>query len=206
MGDPSRAPLVLSCQIASDSASATDVLLFDNDVSALTAEQKTRLDAFATSLHARGDAATVRIDGFASELGTQEHNWQLSCARALAVQQELLSPSDPGVTGLPQASLQIFMQGETSEFGEEAQNRRVQLSVPAIAQTAPPPKQPSTDAVLGAPQTDGGERESVYHATRDVLRDFLVGTTLADLVAGDKPAHFYGPDHRWTVEMYAASP
>jgi outer membrane protein OmpA-like peptidoglycan-associated protein len=198
-GDPSKAPKVLSCQIASDIASATDVLMFDNDVSTLTAEQKARLGAFAASWHARGDAATVRIDGFASERGTEEYNWQLSCARAVAVQQELLSPSDPGVTGIPQASLRIFMQGETSEFGDEAQNRRVQLFVPNAAPSQPPPTPKQTEAQS---QAVGTEKESVYHATRDVLRDFLVGTILANFVLGrDQSAHVYGPDHPWTVEL-----
>jgi hypothetical protein len=160
MGDPSKAPMLLACPLASNNMAATEVLLFGNDVSTLNAAQKNQLDAFAGRWHALGNPATVRIDGFASERGTEEHNWQLSCARAQAVQQELLTPSDPGVTGIPEASLQIFMHGETSEFQDEAQNRRVQLSIipntPSAppgtpsAQPALPPKQPD-NPVEGAP-------------------------------------------------------
>jgi outer membrane protein OmpA-like peptidoglycan-associated protein len=183
-GDPSKAPKVLSCQIASDIASATDVLLFDNDVSTLAVEQKARLDALAASWHGRGDAATVRIDGFASEIGTEEYNWGLSCARAVAVQQELLSPSDPGVTGMPQASLDIFMQGETSEFGDEAQNRRVQLFLPnaAPAQNAPSPQQPD-DATKSIPAPAPAAKTSDCDTTQTGLIAAAIGNAQSNIAA-----------------------
>jgi outer membrane protein OmpA-like peptidoglycan-associated protein len=197
-GDPSQAPAVLSCPIADAIFPATDFLLFPNNVSELTPGQKSRLNAFAASWHAQGGGVAVRIDGFASEPGDQAYNWQLSCARALAVQTELLTPSDAATIGIPQGFLQVFMHGETSEFGDEAQNRRVTLFLPSVKPSEPPtPEQPEDQS-----PAEGGEKESVYHATRDVLRDFLVGTTLTDLIlARDHPSHVYGPDHPWTMEL-----
>ena len=142
-GDPSQAPAVLSCPIADAIFPATDFLLFPNNVSELTPGQKSRLNAFAASWHAQGGGVAVRIDGFASEPGDQAYNWQLSCARALAVQTELLTPSDAATIGIPQGFLQVFMHGETSEFGDEAQNRRVTLFLPSVKPSEPPtPEQP----------------------------------------------------------------
>ncbi len=56
-------------------------------------------------------------------------------------------------------------------------------------------------AATAAPKKDGDDQETTYHATRDVLRDFLVGTALGDLIGTSDRAHVYGPDHAWTKEL-----
>jgi hypothetical protein len=73
------------------------------------------------------------------------------------------------------------MQGETSEFGEEAQNRRVQLFVPNDARSQPPatPQQTEaqqTEAQSQAPATTGTSRP-LTSAERDIAT-FIFGPAL----------------------------
>jgi hypothetical protein len=81
----------------------------------------------------------VRIDGFASTDGPEPLNWTLSCNRANAVALELKTPSGGG-PGIPAGLLDIFAQGETSEFSPDLEpNRRAtiraSLPVPVIPAT-----------------------------------------------------------------------
>src|SRR5262249_49092591 len=85
---------------------------------------------------AAGTRPAVRIDGFASTDGPQALNWTLSCDRAAAVARELESPSS-GAPGIPNSLIDIFAQGETSEFGSALEpNRRATISANLAA---PPP-------------------------------------------------------------------
>lgn len=162
-------PKVLPCPVGTDIGFETDALLFENDVADLTPTQKARLDAFAASWHQRSDVPTVRIDGFASEPGTDEHNWALSCSRAVAVQQELASPTDKNVKGIPSASLKTFMHGETTTFGTEPQNRRVQLFIPnpPAKKTEPPP--PEAKQAPAKPPTPAAKTEDCDSSQSDLI-------------------------------------
>lgn len=168
-GDIDSIPKILPCPVGTDIGFETEALLFENDVAALTPAQKARLDAFAASWHQRSDAPTVRIDGFASEPGTDEHNWALSCSRAVAVQQELESPTDTNVNSIPSGSLRKFMHGQTTTFGAEAQNRRVQLFVPnpPAKKTEPPP--PETKQAPGKPATPTAKTKDCDSSQSDLI-------------------------------------
>ena len=89
----------------------------------------------------------MRIDGFASKPGSEALNWQLSCERALAVKTELMKPLPALGEGIPESSIEVFMHGETTEFGDESQNRRVSLSLgPVPAPPRPPGPGPTPPA------------------------------------------------------------
>ncbi len=84
----------------------------------------------------------VRVDGFASTPGGDDLNWRLSCERARNVAAELQAPSSGVFAGIPANFLSVFMQGETSEFGSDAENRRVTISFESGVAPAPAPVGP----------------------------------------------------------------
>jgi outer membrane protein OmpA-like peptidoglycan-associated protein len=139
LGDLTKVPPGLACEVASDSPPApVDSLLYANDVSALSGPLVAQIATFLTSWRAAGATAPVRVDGYASERGTDEHNWTLSCDRATAVAAELSAPSGGGA-GVPAALIRTVAQGETAEFGAEAANRRVTIASSLAAPTPPAP-------------------------------------------------------------------
>ena len=142
MGDPKQAPKSMSCRIANTSSS-TPVLtnvMFDESSHALTPVATTELGAVAAEWNAVPlRRSRVRLDGYASTDGPQSFNWTLSCNRANAVALELESPSGGG-PGIPNGFIDVFAQGETSEFSADLDpNRRVTVSaslpVPVIPAT-----------------------------------------------------------------------
>ncbi len=143
--DPSKIPPGLKnlCEVANDSSpSETEVLLFGNNASALTNQQRARVDAFVTNWLATGGNADVRVDGYASNSGSDELNWQLSCDRANMVATELIFPSSGMLHGIPPNRIRTIAHCKTTEFGPEDQNRRVSIYSP---QQKPP--SPSTSPV-----------------------------------------------------------
>lgn len=141
LGNMSKVPPGLGCPIPSGPAvGVIESVLFGNRVTSLDPLQAAQIDNFVLNWHATGANARVRIDGFASQAGADEMNWQLSCERAEAVINELTHPSD-GSPGIPSSYLEFFAQGETTEFGSDDQNRRVTL-----AQSAAPRPPGSTPA------------------------------------------------------------
>lgn len=141
MGDPNQVPLVLPCTVATSAAPpATDFVLFPNLGTTLTPASKARIGAFVDNWNSVAKGASGRVDGFASDPGAERLNWQLSCVRASAVKAELMQPSASTGAGIPERAVDMFMQGKTKEFGDEAENRRVSLS---LAPT-PPSRQPAT--------------------------------------------------------------
>jgi outer membrane protein OmpA-like peptidoglycan-associated protein len=144
VGDPNRAPMVLSCAIATENApQPTDTVLFANDSYEITKANKAKIAAFVDNWKTLGKGATVRVDGFASNPGSEELNWQLSCNRAGAVKDELAHLSDGAGAGIPEGSIEVFMHGKTSEFGNEDLNRRVNLFMPEAAPVPPPKPKPT---------------------------------------------------------------
>jgi len=148
IGDLTKVPPdLVDCEIASDEpADTVDAVLFPNAVSSLTANDRARIDNFVVNWRAAGGTAAVRVDGFASTPGTDELNWRLSCARAKEVADELTTPTS-GVPGVPAGLIRIVAQGETSEFGADAQNRRATISSPL----GPPPPPPTPTCAKGQP-------------------------------------------------------
>jgi outer membrane protein OmpA-like peptidoglycan-associated protein len=140
LGDLTKVPPGLSCPVATSSAPETDHILFPNRGVTLSPLQQAQIENVVRNWWATGASAPVRVDGFASQVGADELNWQLSCDRAQAVVAELRSPTSGAVSGIPASFITIFAQGETTEFGSDAQNRRVTIEAPL---PAPPPAPPT---------------------------------------------------------------
>jgi hypothetical protein len=119
----------MSCDVATTSpASVLRDIFFSVSNSTLTPSQILDVEAVVHSWHAARTNPTIRVDGFASTEGPDELNWRLSCDRAFAVANELVFPSS-GTPGIPANYVEIFAQGETSEWsGSLAPNRRVTIS------------------------------------------------------------------------------
>ncbi len=154
MGDLSQRPSVLSCPVpASTAPSSVLTSLFPLSSSTLTAAQKTNIATFVTSWRASGGTDRLRVDGYASEPGTDSYNWTLSCNRAMAVADELRAD------GVPTNLMEVYANGETREFGAQANNQATHISMtstptapqaptqptppPAPTQPAPTPTQPA---------------------------------------------------------------
>jgi outer membrane protein OmpA-like peptidoglycan-associated protein len=164
LGDVSKAPAVLGCPIPPSNVPPTnEFVLFPNRGTTLDAAQKAKVGNYVDRYNASRSGAIVRVDGFASEPGDDALNWQLSCNRASAVHDELVHPSAAHTPGLPEGSISVFMQGETAEFGAEAQNRRATLSPPLTgssqgspADTGDTGQPPPTTENTTPPPTGGG--------------------------------------------------
>ncbi|MGB7538368.1 MAG: OmpA family protein [Anaerolineales bacterium] len=151
-----KVPPKFACQLPPNSPPfVTEKIDFPNKGTALTKAHKALLEQFVMNWYAAGANMNVRVDGFASKLGTDELNWKLSCERAKAVEAELLAPSSGTTMGIPSTFLATFAQGETDEFGAEKENRCVTLFVPMLHTTPPrrePPKEePPKDEYLCGP-------------------------------------------------------
>lgn len=152
MGDLSKVPADLPCPVANTSpgSSGTSVI-FGAGNSILTAAEKSKLSAVAAAWHTGGEAGILRIDGFASTEGSDVVNWRLSCSRALAVATELEVPSD-GSPGVSNTNIELFAQGETSEFSTSlAPNRRAVITTTG---GAPAPGPACGLAVTGPDEVD----------------------------------------------------
>jgi len=131
LGDLTQVPLVLGCDVAnSTSARVVTNVLFGLGSSALSPTAVADIGSFAAAWNGLGRSPLVRIDGFASTDGSDPSNWVLSCARARAVEAELVTPSTPGAPSIPAASItEVLAQGETDEFGPTLpSNRRATIS------------------------------------------------------------------------------
>lgn len=138
--DPRTAPSGMSCAIASSSPSGSGIdMTFNIEGRTLSGSDIASLQHLVRNWHAAGGNDIVRVDGFASCDGSASFNWRLSCDRAFAVAHELIHPSDPTLTGISPAFVEIFANGETDKFSTRlAPNRRVTLNL-----SATPPKDPS---------------------------------------------------------------
>jgi outer membrane protein OmpA-like peptidoglycan-associated protein len=153
LGDLSKVPAVLSCGIAPSNVPADhEFVLFPNRGTSLSSADKIKIGEYVNRYYDSGSSNAVRVDGFASEPGDDTLNWMLSCYRASAVKDELEHPSVAKFPGLPEASIAVYMQGETAEFGAEALNRRATLS-PRI--TGSSQGQPTPDTGKPTPEGTG---------------------------------------------------
>jgi len=133
LGDLTKVP-PMSCDVANTSPPAAALTsLFPTSATDLSATQRTDIQAFVTSSRASGTNGPFRVDGYASTLGTDEVNWNLSCQRALSVANEIRNQ------GVPDTLITFFAQGETSEFGAQGNNQRADISVLGVPVPPSPP-------------------------------------------------------------------
>ena len=202
LGDPSQAPPGMSCPIATTSSAnpvATNVL-FPISSSSLSAAAIADIDSFVSRWQAVGTNPTVRVDGFASTDGPQSMNWTLSCNRASAVIRELETPSS-GDPGIPNQFIEIFAQGETSEFGAGlGPNRRA--TIRANLTVPPPPPPPETITSETVATTPGartrttigvGEEVNLTHSPGSAAWTTTVGPAPLSATNGDRVI-FTAPD------------
>ncbi len=110
---------------SSSEATLTNVVYFDFDQYALTAESRAVLLAHADKL--KGASVAVRLEGHADERGSREYNMALGEKRANAVRDFLVTQ---GVNG---SSLEVVSFGEEqpaatgSDESSWSQNRRVEV-------------------------------------------------------------------------------
>ncbi|MEM7505607.1 MAG: DUF4157 domain-containing protein [Pseudomonadota bacterium] len=126
LGDTSKIPRGMACPVPTSSPVLHDVsrIQFGLGGATLTPDARADLSTVAAGFHAMAGAIQLRVDGFASTDGSDEINWTLSCQRAEAVRAELQTPSD-GSPGVPASSIELFAQGETSEFSRSRPANRV---------------------------------------------------------------------------------
>jgi len=149
LGDLKKIPSDLSCEVAPNSPEpVVDNIMFENRISALSDLNRQQIENFVRNWRAAGANQTVRVDGFASSPGTDELNWRLSRERAQAVAEVLMHPSAAsGLEGIPNRFISVFMHGETSELGVEAENRRATLAL--FGGGSPPPPTPTPTPTTG---------------------------------------------------------
>lgn len=131
-GDLSKVPPGLPCEVATDQApGVVGTILFGNRAATLSPLDQAQIENIVRNWRLAGANSAVRVDGYASVVGTDELNWPLSCDRARAVAAELMSPAS-GLPGIPSNFIRVVAQGETSEFGAEPSNRRAAVSMPIV--------------------------------------------------------------------------
>ncbi|HEY5751984.1 MAG TPA: OmpA family protein [Chthoniobacterales bacterium] len=140
--DPSTAP-PMSCTVPLNTV--TDYVLmipFTESNATLSAVDKMILADFATEWNLSPVQPMVRVDGFASIDGGPATNWPLSCDRAVAVANELKTPSAGGKPGIPASSVEFFANGETDRFSTNFEpNRTAAIHAPGMA--PPTSREPS---------------------------------------------------------------
>jgi outer membrane protein OmpA-like peptidoglycan-associated protein len=143
LGDPTRKPSDVLCETAQSTVTPSDSVMFPNRVSTLSSSARALIRHFVEGWRNSGGNVHVRVDGFASQPGTEELNWRLSCERAEAVARELMNPSS-GIEGIPQGFINVVAHGQTSSRGADAAaNRRADITLgPAPGPSPPVPVPP----------------------------------------------------------------
>lgn len=162
LGDLTRVPAIFACSTANPAPPTTvDRVLFSNRVTDPTPLDRVRIDNFIVNWRAAGGNVPVRVVGYASTLGTDELNWQLSCDRAQSTANELMNPA-AGIPGIPAVLITIVAQGETTEFGAEAENRRATILANFPRQPTPRPGAPPATGVVFSESRSPAERFTGY--------------------------------------------
>lgn len=199
LGDLSKVP-PMACDVANTSSGGTVALtsLFLTSSTSLSAPQRNDIALFAASWQASGGTDTLRVDGYASTPGADEMNWRLSCERALSVSNELRN------NGVPDNMIEIFAQGETNEFGAQANNQRADITMIA----APPVPVITSETVVTSPGSRArttvgvGEEVNLTHSSGNVATAWATtaGTLSANVGA---TVLFSAPDTAQTVTVTA---
>lgn len=145
-GDPAQAPPTMSCSVATTSpGNVVDEVLFAQNSAVIPAAVIPALEHLAAGWAGAG-SPDVRIDGFASEEGTEPHNWDLSCRRAEAVK-AVLTGATPGVAA---SHVRVLAHGESTLAASRPANRRATISLIYPPPTPSPPT-PSPPTPTPAP-------------------------------------------------------
>ena len=126
-GDPTAIPPGFRCptDLTPGAPAGTD-LLFAVGASTITPAHTVQLTTFVAAWTAAGGTDDILVHGYASTLGDQAPNWGLSCARAEAVQAELIR------LGIPPIHIDIVAHGESTDFGaSNAPNQHAVVSTSA---------------------------------------------------------------------------
>jgi hypothetical protein len=165
LGDLTRIPPGLACGTANLAPPTTvDRVLFGNRTTDPAPLDRVRIDNFIVNWRAAGGNVPVRVVGYASTPGTDELNWQLSCDRAQSVANELMNPA-AGIPGIPAALITTVAQGETTEFGAEADNRRATILANFPQQPTPRPGAPPATGVVFSESRSPAEQFSGFDPT-----------------------------------------
>jgi len=126
-GDPTAIPPDFRCPTdLNPGAPAGTDLLFATGKSDITGPHTAQLTTFVAAWTAAGGTDDILVHGYASTLGDQGPNWELSCARAEAVQAELIR------LGIPAIHIDIVAHGESTDFGaSDAPNQHAVVSTSA---------------------------------------------------------------------------
>jgi outer membrane protein OmpA-like peptidoglycan-associated protein len=176
-GKNAAAPVSPTCPERTDKPASVEAeVTFKRDSSVLSPTAKTKIAGFLSKRHAAGTSTPIRVDGYASTLGTPAHNLSLSCARAEAVRNELESPTTPGATGVPAGTVQPFAHGETTEFDPakfDPNQRATIANVPAPTPApTPKPAPPPPPACPAVPATNPGSCSGRHKAYCDAVKCF----------------------------------
>lgn len=132
--DLSKAPPGLPCNLAPNVTPPVGTKIdFRVGRSVLTGGEVAKVTAFTGSWAAAGARDDVMVAGYASVDGSQDLNWRISCQRAQAVANELVTK------GIPREQIHIWAHGETKAFSAKSlqPNRRVVIAKIAPAKLAP---------------------------------------------------------------------
>jgi outer membrane protein OmpA-like peptidoglycan-associated protein len=200
--DPSTAP-AMACAPAIDTL--TDYLMniqFAEGSAVVSNPDKAILADFATEWNLSTVQPTVRVDGFASIKGGPAQNWPLSCDRAFAVANELVTPSVGGKPGIPAGSVEMFANGETDRFSTAfTPNQTAAIHAPGLAQ--PITREPSVHSwlIANTGSTDARNCCDVCPVDLDVDCDppkFRNGIEFTISIRDHNPAYSY--DVKRTLE------
>jgi hypothetical protein len=136
LGDVNQLPENFPCGNPTPAPPSNQHVLFENNSVAITEPGRERITDFVGDWRRAGGNAAVRVDGYASQPGGDPHNWTLSCQRSAAVVAELERQ------GIPTNLIEQRAQGETAEFGAEADNRRASLHMETVVPPRPEPPPP----------------------------------------------------------------
>ena len=128
-GDPTAIPPGFRCptDLTPGAPAGTD-LLFAVGASTITPAHTVQLTTFVAAWTAAGGTDDILVHGYASTLGDQAPSWELSCARAEAVQAELIR------LGIPPIHIDIVAHGESTDFGaSNASNQHAVVSTSAAS-------------------------------------------------------------------------
>lgn len=164
-GDLSQVPAGLACPVDTTAPRVEDSYPFTVSSSGLSPANQRLISGFAANWHRLGASATVRIDGFASVDGSDAFNWGLSCQRAQAVRDEMITPSDSS-PGIGAGFISIFAHGETNHFSRtDPVANRVAVISSVVPVPPPPPPGPTPPTPPVAP-----ERKCGPNVTTEIAR------------------------------------
>jgi|GEM_PF-1361951 len=200
LGDLSKVP-PMACDVANSSSVGTwaHSSLFATSQTTLSADQRHDIALLAASWTASGGTDTFRVDGYASTSGADAFNWRLSCDRAISVAAEL------SLNGVPDAFIEIFAQGETTEFGPPANNQRADITlIPA-----PVPPQINSETVVTGPGSRArttigvGEEVNLTHSIGGPSTTWTATAGTLSALTGARVL-FTAPDTAQSVTITAA--